>query len=89
MNIPTAEEFCKPYTRLRSAMAIHDLTECMIEFTKLHLESQKKEILEKVTSSYGGDYFEDSIINAYPLTNLTVGCMRRFACRNFQIYHNC
>ena len=41
-KIPTAEEFCKPYTRLRSAMAIHDLTECMIEFTKLHLEAQKK-----------------------------------------------
>ena len=70
-KIPTAEEFCKPYTRLRSAMAIHDLTECMIEFTKLHLEAQKKEILEKVTNSYGGDYFEYSIINAYPLTNLT------------------
>ena len=49
----TAEEFSRKYTRLRSAMAISDISEMMIEFTKLHVEAALKEASEKA-------YFRDS-----------------------------
>jgi hypothetical protein len=60
-KIPTAEQFFH-YNA--------SVFEIMIEFAKMHCEAQKKEILEKVTNSNGGDYFEESITNAYPLENI-------------------
>lgn len=46
-TIPTAEEFSKNYSRLRSAMALKDLSDFAIEFAKLHLEACKESIWEE------------------------------------------
>ena len=78
----TAEEFSRKYTRLRSAMAISDISEMMIEFAKLHVAAALKEASEKATafsktSVYGGESIRKratvstaSILNAYPLENI-------------------
>lgn len=70
-KIPTAEEFSKNYSRLRSAMALKDLSEFAIEFTKLHVENCKKEyykiiLQEGLITETGIAYLE----NAYPLENI-------------------
>ena len=38
-KILTAEELSKKYTRLRSAVALKDLSEFAIDFAKLHVEA--------------------------------------------------
>jgi hypothetical protein len=70
MNIPTAEEF---YDN-------HYSDDCVIimrDYAKLHVEAQAKIIFEKSKNwkdlSNGYSYHpikEDSIINAYPLSNI-------------------
>lgn len=42
-NMITAEELSKNYTRLRSAVALKDLSDFAIEFAKLHVEAALKE----------------------------------------------
>lgn len=42
----TAEELSKNYTRLRSAVALKDLSDFAIEFAKLHVEAALKEASE-------------------------------------------
>ena len=80
-KIPTAEELSKKYTRLRSAVALKDLSDFAIEFAKLHVEAALKEASKKakccddaivdlghtITEAY---VEENSILNAYPLTNI-------------------
>lgn len=41
-KIPTAEELSKKYTRLRSTVALKDLSDFAIEFAKLHVENFTK-----------------------------------------------
>lgn len=76
-KIPTAEEFCRNYTRLRSAMAIQDLTECMNEYAKLHVKAALKAAAKDAEIDLNGcceeEEFEcsatvdkNSILNAYP-----------------------
>lgn len=81
-KIPTAEELCKKYTRLKSAVAIQDLTECMNEYAKLHVKAALKAaaknvrttcLADKFLDAYDpskdaeGDVFtKDSILDAYP-----------------------
>lgn len=48
MNIPTAEEFSKNYTRLRSSVALKDLSDFAINFAALHVQAALKEASEKV-----------------------------------------
>ena len=79
-KIPTAEELSKKYTRLTSAVALKDLSDFAIEFAKLHVEACKEEYLQKAFGRYMNHAFdknptrvpidEDSILNAYPLTNI-------------------
>ena len=85
-KIPTAEEFSKDYSRLRSAMAVSDLTSCMIEFAKLHVEATLKAASEKVIMLDTNEdcHIEDdegncpdfyvidktSILEAYPLDQI-------------------
>ena len=82
----TAEEFSRKYTRLRSAMAISDISEMMIEFTKLHVEAALKEASKKaeICETWGNNDYESddpvgyythhvdgsSILNSYPLDNI-------------------
>ena len=57
-----------------------DIKKAMIEFAKLHVEACKKEYLQKAFGRYMNHAFdknptrvpieEDSILNAYPLTNI-------------------
>lgn len=75
-KIPTAEEFCKNYTRLRSAMAIQDLIECMNEYAKLHVKAALEAAAENVCMEHEegsvinpeGDWYinKKSILNSYP-----------------------
>ncbi len=75
-NIPTAEEFSKNFTRLRSAVALKDLSDFAIEFAKLHVEAALKEALESIpclgSSSDIATYEEvkDAVLNSYPLSNV-------------------
>jgi hypothetical protein len=74
MNIlPTAEEWLQHYEEI--AYPGTPMSECMIEFAKLHVEAQAKIIFEKSKNwkdlSNGYSYHpikEESILNAYPLT---------------------
>jgi hypothetical protein len=76
-NVPTAEEFLS--SKLGKT-PIGVLPEILREFAKLHCEAQVKEITEKVKVVYiepdgcaTGDYYDvdkDSIITAYPLSNI-------------------
>jgi hypothetical protein len=79
--IPTAEEF---YKQITSCLINHkDIKTAMIEFAKLHVEAALKTADEKATVTpidheeisedswrpvWGVD--SDSILNAYPLTNI-------------------
>lgn len=77
-TIPTAEEFSKNYSRLRSAMALKDLSDFAIEFAKLHVEAALKEAsknAECYLAGRPGDYQSyvvksESILKAYPLENI-------------------
>lgn len=77
-KIPTAEEFLsKNIDYVLEKDCKEDVTNAMIEFTKLHAESQRKEILNKsfeVRTAATGEMIkivtEDSILKAYPLTNI-------------------
>jgi hypothetical protein len=68
-NIPTAEEFLrgKPFS-------IESIYNNMIEFAKLHVEAALKEASENAESYVIGgltsEVDKDSILNAYPLTNI-------------------
>ena len=75
-NIPTAEDFLQDsftishfYSDKYSKMCCFsdDVQKAIIEFAKLHVKAQTKIILENVTLS---DDKWDSILNAYPLTNI-------------------
>ena len=70
-KIPTAEELSKKYTRLRSAVALKDLSDFAIEFAKLHVEAALKEAeIEGQTNWGNSQKMKDAILNAYPLTNI-------------------
>jgi hypothetical protein len=75
-KIPTAEEFLKDklseihekeiFEDLLQKMFTVDVSEVMIEFAKLHVEAA----LNAACESEGYDIDENSILNAYPLTNI-------------------
>ena len=72
-KIPTAKELSEKYTRLRSAVALKDLSDFAIEFAKLHVEAALQKAYENADLEYYGDevcYNKDSILKAYPLTNI-------------------
>ena len=50
------------------------ISDIMIEFAKLHVEAALKEASNVLTVDNDGDYInhptKDSILNAYPLTNI-------------------
>jgi len=69
--IISAEELSKKYTRLRSAVALKDLTDFAVEFTKLHVQQALKQASEKVQiTDFGYAVNKDSILNAYNLENI-------------------
>jgi hypothetical protein len=83
-NIPTAEEWLKHFEE--NAYPNTPISECMIEFAKLHVEAALKEAAEKAVmknhnedchyEDEDGDFPEflvidiDSILNSYPLENI-------------------
>jgi hypothetical protein len=77
-KIPTAEEWLKHFEE--NAYPDTPISECMIEFAKLHVEAQLKAILKNVQMTgiaYGNDKSitdyevdKESIINAYPLDQI-------------------
>jgi len=82
-DIPTAEEWLEHFKE--NAYPGTSISECMIEFAKLHVQEALKEASEKVRqiedpyaytgntgSEYPADYIvdKDSILNAYTLTNI-------------------
>ena len=69
-KIPTAEELSEKYTRLRSAVALKDLSDFAIEFAKLHVEAALKEAKNLLKDGYVTPQDEQDILNAYPLTNI-------------------
>ena len=68
-KIPTAEEFLETDKDWNKTTA-----QMMIEFAKLHVEAALKEANRKVIVTYYYDegirVNKDSILNAYPLTNI-------------------
>ena len=81
--IPTAEEYLASkglkgvgnlLVRDNSNYSENGTQKLMIEFAKLHVEAALKEASEKATTDGYGDGYagidEDSILNAYPLTNI-------------------
>ena len=68
--IPTAEEFVNQYDWENSTLNIPDV---LIEFAKLHVKKALEEAVERAVITYdrGVEYVDkDSILNAYPLTNI-------------------
>jgi hypothetical protein len=82
-KIPTAQEFISKiltdfWEGGKAQYRGEDVAEVMIEFAKLHVEAQQEAILEKAEAlnqaKFKGDcnpqIDAESIINAYPLTNI-------------------
>ncbi len=76
-QIPTAEEFFKiKKCRVFSNGEVKDITiSDILEFTKLHVEAALKEASENAIvyadeGGYSEFVDEQSILNAYPLTNI-------------------
>lgn len=74
-EIPIAEELSKKYTRLRSTVALKDLSDFAIEFAKLHVEAAIKECIECAPSGSSTDTvsYEDvveALTDCYPLNNI-------------------
>jgi hypothetical protein len=75
-KIPTAEEFLKDRGLYndKSVRLQHiglTVSEAMIEFAKLHVQAQTKEFLRYLSETdLENGWNKDSIINAYPLTNI-------------------
>lgn len=71
--IPTVKEFLKIYLK-NNPEGTYDL--CMIEFAKLHVIQALKEASEKAEHLWDNnenelfDINKDSILEAYPLTNI-------------------
>jgi hypothetical protein len=69
IKIPTAEEFAKQFRKtnpIAEAESIeHWMGQHCIEFAKLHVEQALEAASENVGLSY-----KNSILNAYPLTNI-------------------
>jgi hypothetical protein len=62
---------------IQSTITFSNVEKLMIEFAKLHVEAALKEVIENAESVYDSeeDCFinavdSDSILNAYPLTNI-------------------
>ena len=79
MNIPTARELIKKHKGYRSVCMeeLYDRVspQTMIEFTKFHVEAALKEASKRaqvkvIGAVYVGEVVENSILNAYPLTNI-------------------
>lgn len=73
-NLPTAEEFLDLQHNIIPSTEF-DIRKVMIEFAKLHVEEALKEASEKglVEANEGGytSFLDkDSILTAYPLTNI-------------------
>ena len=76
-KIPTAEEFLKKKQPNGIIQPHSDYWEAMIEFAKLHVEMALREASDtKISGVYSetkykrGDNDKNSILNAYPLTNI-------------------
>lgn len=66
-NIPTAKEFLN---RDESGVFNEvDITQAMIEFAKLHVTAALKATADDYSEG-SSDIVQESIINAYPLTNI-------------------
>ena len=66
-NIPTAEEWLEHFEE--NAYPGTSISECMIEFAKLHVEAALKEANKKAIMTGYVDSGQ-TILNAYPLTNI-------------------
>lgn len=74
-KIPTAEEWLKSLYNINSSSEValggKLLTDKLIEFAKLHVEQALKAVIKNGKPSNGTSIIlEDSILNAYPLTNI-------------------
>ena len=73
-QIPTAEAWLKHFEE--NAYPGTSISECMIEFAKLHVEAALKEASEKAYYRDTNGFIEtssenkQSILNSYPLTNI-------------------
>ena len=68
-KIPTALEFISN----AHDISMENIHYFMIEFAKLHVEAALQKAYENADLEYYGDevcYNKDSILNAYPLTNI-------------------
>ncbi len=77
MDIPTAEEFLENYrgTVLQQAkdnVRMKTPQEALIEFTTFHVQAALKAVseLEETNGTHGYKIYPESILNAYPLTNI-------------------
>ena len=76
MDITTAEEFIKNFHRQEGHTFEQTVPQAMIEFAKLHVESALKNASEKSTVIRDEEFYtishvnKNSILNAYPLTNI-------------------
>ena len=76
-NIPTAEEFLKRENLPTDILSGDDINYAMIEFAKLHVEMALKEASNNAEGIDADNYYvpnscidKQSILNAYPLTNI-------------------
>jgi hypothetical protein len=73
--IPTAEELFLsknlPKHYCGGEFGLYYIKKAMIEFAKLHVEEQKKDIIAELRRENTSDSHIESIVNnAYPLTNI-------------------
>lgn len=68
-NIPTVGEFCKEY---KTSIQVLSQKRQMIEFAKLHVKEALEASLKSALTAQDkhGYIDENSILNAYPLTNI-------------------
>lgn len=72
-NLPTAEEWLKHFEE--NAYPNTPISECMIEFAKLHVEAALKAVDKKAEYEFSEEAWEDItdkdfILKTYPLKNI-------------------
>lgn len=67
---PILKALVDPQSWYSSAQGAMTICNVMVEFAQMHVQAALKEAGEKVTANFNAEVDKNSILNAYPLTNI-------------------
>jgi hypothetical protein len=71
--IPTAKEFSKNYTKLRSAVALKDLSDFAIKFASLHIEAALEAVKNNINLKIENDCYGTTFSKSFGSTEREQG----------------